>query len=153
MCAGMRDGNVDGSGFARPCLPLVAFVMAGTFRLDKWLWAARFYKTRSAAADAIDGGKVQVNGSRVKRGRPLQIGDRIRIRKVPYESIIEVVQLSEHRGSAMDAAGLYRETADSIAARKVLAEQHRVAAAISKPTKGRPTKRDRRRISRLKGTD
>ena len=124
-----------------------------TVRLDKWLWAARFFKTRSLAADAIDGGKVQVNGSRVKRGKPVHIGDRIRIRKGPYESMIEVVALSESRRSASEAATLYHESVESLAARKRMQEQHRDAAAAFKPTKGRPTKKDRRKISRLRGED
>ena len=76
------------------------------FRLDKWLWAARFYKTRSLAAEAIAGGKVQVNGDRVKRAKPLQPGDEIRIRQGPYEHLIVVRELSERRGPASEAAGL-----------------------------------------------
>jgi len=130
-----------------------SFSMAESLRLDKWLWAARFYKTRSIAASAIDGGKVQVNGTRVKRGKPIQVGDRIRIRKGPYESLIEVVRLSEHRRSAVEAADLYRETPESIAARKLRAEQQRAADATIQRSKGRPTKRDRRDIIRLKGTE
>ena len=122
-------------------------------RLDKWLWAARFFKTRSLAADAIDGGKVQVNGSRVKRGKPVRVGDRIRIRKGPYESMIAVVELSEHRRSAAEAAVLYSESIESLAARKRLQEQHRAATAAFKPTKGRPTKKDRRQISEFRGKD
>lgn len=127
--------------------------MSESIRLDKWLWAARFYKTRSLAAEAIDGGKVHVNGARVKRGRALHVSDRIRIRKGPYEHIIEVVELSEHRGSAAAAQRLYRETPESLAARDRLAEHHRIASAASPKSKGRPTKRDRRRITRLKGRE
>ncbi len=122
-------------------------------RLDKWLWAARFFKTRSLAAAAIDGGKVQVNGSRVKRGKPVRVGDRIRIRKGSYESTIAVVELSEHRRSAAEAAVLYSESVESLATRKRLQEQHRAAAAAFKPTKGRPTKKDRRQISEFRGKD
>ena len=127
--------------------------MADQIRLDKWLWAARFYKTRSLAAEAIDGGKVQVNGSRVKRGKLLHVGDMVRLRKGPYESMVQVVQLSEHRRGAAEAAALYRESEESVAARKRLVEQHRAAAAAFKPSKGRPTKRDRRRIAEFKGKD
>src|SRR5687768_2559272 len=78
-------------------------------RLDKWLWAARFYKTRTLAAEAISGGKVQVNGERVKRAKPLQVGDEIRIRQGPYEHRVVVRELSNHRGPAAQAALLYEE--------------------------------------------
>jgi ribosome-associated heat shock protein Hsp15 len=123
----------------------------GRVRLDKWLWAARFFKTRALAAEAVEGGKVQVNGDRPKRARPLQVGDEIRIRLGPYEHAITVRALSARRGPASEAAGLYEETAASRAAREALAIQLKSLHAVFGPDKGRPTKKDRREIQRLKG--
>jgi ribosome-associated heat shock protein Hsp15 len=122
-------------------------------RIDKWLWAARFYKTRSLAADAIAGGKVQVNGERVKRARPLHIGDEVRIRQGPYEHQIVVRALSERRGPAAQASTLYEETPSSRAARQTLALQLKSLHSAFLPERGRPTKKDRREINRLKGRD
>src|SRR5881628_2915534 len=87
-------------------------------RLDKWLWAARFFKTRALASEAIAGGKVQVNGDRAKRARPLQVGDEVRVRQGPYEFLVVVRALSGRRGSAAVAAGLYDERPESRAARE-----------------------------------
>jgi ribosome-associated heat shock protein Hsp15 len=123
----------------------------GRVRLDKWLWAARFFKTRSLAAEAIAGGKVQVNGDRAKRARPLQPGDEVRVRLGPYEHHIVVRALSDRRGPASAAAELYEERADSISAREALALQLKSLHAAFAPEKGRPTKRDRREIERLRG--
>jgi ribosome-associated heat shock protein Hsp15 len=123
----------------------------GRVRLDKWLWAARFFKTRALAAAAVEGGKVQVNGDRPKRARPLQVGDEIRVRLGPYEHAITVRALSARRGPASEAAGLYEETAASRAAREALAIQLKSLHAVFGPDKGRPTKKDRREIQRLKG--
>jgi ribosome-associated heat shock protein Hsp15 len=95
----------------------------GRVRLDKWLWAARFFKTRSLAAEAIAGGKVQVNGDRAKRARPVQLGDQIRVRLGPYEHDVVVRALSSRRGPATAAAALYDETPESITARETLAVQ------------------------------
>lgn len=122
-------------------------------RLDKWLWAARFYKTRSLAAEAIEGGKVQVNGERVKRAKSLQAGDEVRIRLGPYEHQIVVRQLSERRGPASEAARLYEETPASKAAREAMALQLKSLHAAFAPERGRPTKKDRREINRLKGRE
>jgi len=122
-------------------------------RLDKWLWAARFFKTRALAADAIAGGKVQVNGDRAKRARPLQPGDEVRVRQGPYEFVVVVRELSNRRGPAAQAAGLYEERPESRAAREAMALQLRTLHAAFVPEKGRPTKRDRREIERLKGRD
>lgn len=119
--------------------------------MDKWLWAARFYKTRSLAAEAIAGGKVQVNGERVKRAKPLQVGDELRIRQGPYEHQIVVRELSSHRGPAAKAAGLYEEKPGSRAAREALALQLKSMHAAFLPERGRPTKKDRREINKLKG--
>lgn len=120
-------------------------------RLDKWLWAARFYKTRSLASEAVAGGKVQVNGDHAKRSRPLQVGDEIRVRQGPYEYRVVVRDLSSRRGPAADAAKLYEELAESRAARETMAIQLKSLHSAFVPEKGRPTKRDRREISRLKG--
>jgi ribosome-associated heat shock protein Hsp15 len=122
-------------------------------RLDKWLWAARFYKTRSLASDAIAGGKVQVKGDRAKRSRPLQPGDEVRIRQGPYEYRVVVRALSERRGPAAAAALLFEELPESRAAREALALQLKSVHSAFVPDKGRPTKRDRREIERLRGRE
>lgn len=123
----------------------------GRVRIDKWLWAARFFKTRSLAADAVAAGKVEVNGDRTKPAKLLQLGDEVSIRLGPYLHVIHVRGLSERRGPASVAVTLYEETADSIAARAKLAEQLRMApAAFVYEEKGRPTKRDRREIDRFR---
>jgi ribosome-associated heat shock protein Hsp15 len=119
-------------------------------RLDKWLWAARFFKTRSLAADAIAGGKVDVNGDHAKRARPLQVGDRITVRYPPFETHVVVRALSEHRGRAVDAAKLFDETPASRTAREALAAQLRAMPSTSRE-QGRPTKRDRRLMDRWRG--
>jgi ribosome-associated heat shock protein Hsp15 len=120
-------------------------------RLDKWLWAARFFKTRALAAEAVEGGKVQVNGDRPKRARSLQVRDEIRIRLGSYEHIVMVRALSDRRGPASQAAELYDETDASRKAREALAVQLKSLHALFGPEKGRPTKKDRREIERLKG--
>jgi ribosome-associated heat shock protein Hsp15 len=122
-------------------------------RIDKWLWAARFYKTRSLAAAAIAGGKVQVNGERVKRAKPLQVGDEVRIRQGPYEHQVVVRELSDRRGPATQAAALYEEKASSRAAREALALQLKTLHSAFAPERGRPTKKDRREIRRFKGRE
>jgi ribosome-associated heat shock protein Hsp15 len=119
-------------------------------RIDKWLWAARFYKTRSLAAAAIAGGKVQVNGERVKRAKPLQVGDEVRIRQGPFEHQVVVRELSDRRGPAAQAAALYEEKPSSRAAREALALQLKSLHSAFAPERGRPTKRDRREIEKLK---
>lgn len=119
-------------------------------RLDKWLWAARFFKTRSASGKAIVGGKVQVNGRRAKRASLLRVGDRVRVRKGPVEYTLTVLELSERRGSASEAAKLYEETPESIAAREALRLQRKAAPTFSFREKGRPSKKERRQLERLK---
>ena len=124
---------------------------AGRVRLDKWLWAARFYKTRALAAEAIGGGKVLVAGERVKPAKLLQTGDEVRLRLGPHEHIVIVREVSERRGPASVAITLYDETGESRAARDKLAEQLRTApAGFMYEEKGRPTKRDRRDLERLR---
>ena len=122
-------------------------------RLDKWLWAARFYKTRALASEAIAGGKVQVNGDRAKRARALQVGDDIRVRQGPYNYQVVVRELSGRRGPASEAARLYEERPESLAAREAMSLQLKSLHAAFIPEKGRPTKRDRREIDRLKGRE
>jgi ribosome-associated heat shock protein Hsp15 len=119
-------------------------------RLDKWLWAARFFKTRSAAAQAIDGGKIDVGGERAKRSRLVQMGDVVVIRRPPFEHHIVVRGLSELRGPAKVAITLYEETEESRTAREKLAYQLKHAPTLTFTGGGRPTKRDRREIERLK---
>jgi ribosome-associated heat shock protein Hsp15 len=119
-------------------------------RLDKWLWAARFFKTRSAAAQAVDGGKVDLNGERAKRAHQVQVGETITVRRPPYEHQVVVRALAELRGPAAAAAKLYEETATSRETREKLAYQLKNAPTLSFQGSGRPTKRDRREIDRLK---
>ena len=119
-------------------------------RIDKWLWAARFYKTRSLATDAVDGGKIQIKGESVKPAKAVKIGDEVRIRTGPYEYVVVVQGLAERRGSPAVAQALYEERADSVAARERLREQLRLApAAFTYEEKGRPTKKDRRELQRF----
>jgi ribosome-associated heat shock protein Hsp15 len=122
----------------------------GNVRLDKWLWAARWFKTRSLAAKAVGGGKVQVNGRRPKRAATVQIGDRIRVRKGPSEFQLVVLALSERRGPASEARSLYEETAESIRAREKLAAQRKAAPTFSFREGGKPSKKERRQLSKLK---
>ena len=119
-------------------------------RLDKWLWAARFFKTRSHATEAVSGGKVEVNGERAKPAKAINPGDEIRVRLAPYEHVLIVRQLGERRGPAAVAQTLYEETASSREARERLAAQLKVAPpAFVFEDKGRPTKKDRRDLARF----
>ena len=124
-------------------------------RLDKWLWAARFFKTRALAADAIESGKVEVNGERAKRAKQLQLGDSVRVRLGPYHHIITVLAVSERRGPASVAKTLYEESAEGRKAREALQLQVKAAQSASGYTPGRPTKKHRREIEKLrrKGMD
>jgi len=121
-----------------------------TVRLDKWLWAARFFKTRALAAEAIDGGKVHLDGERVKRSKALKIGNEVRVRIGPYEYRLIVRSTSDRRGSATVAAALYDELPESRAARETLMEQRRMEMAAGAADPGRPSKRDRRQIDHLR---
>lgn len=120
-------------------------------RLDKWLWAARFFKTRTLAADAIDGGKVHINGDRAKRSKEVRPGDRIRVRIAPFEHEVVVKALAERRGPAEVARTLYDETAESASARAALAAQLALLPAAFVPGRERPTKKDRRTLNRFRG--
>ena len=124
---------------------------SGKVRLDKWLWAARFFKTRALAAEAIDGGKVDVHGERAKRAKLVQAGDLIRLRQGPVEWNLRVKDVAERRGSAEIAQGLYEETADGKRAREASQEQRRQAPLFFAYGDSKPGKRDRRAIRRLKG--
>jgi len=123
------------------------------FRLDKWLWAARFFKTRALAADAIESGKVEVNGDRPKRGKAVKVGDDVRVRLGPYEHHVTVRALSARRGPAAQAQLLYEETETSLRARQLLAERLKAAPPPLFTEKGRPTKKERRDLRRLKDGD
>ena len=116
-------------------------------RLDKWLWAARFYKTRSLATEAVSGGKVELNGLRPKPSKDVKIGDQLRIRVGPFVHALTVRALSDRRGPAAAAALLFEESPESVAARERLREQHRLAPSTQYDEGGRPTKKDRRTLS------
>jgi ribosome-associated heat shock protein Hsp15 len=116
-------------------------------RIDKWLWAARFFKTRSLATEAVNGGKVELNGLRPKPSKEVKIGDQIRVRQGPFIHSVTVRGLSDRRGPASAAALLFEESPESIADRERLREQHRLAPSVHREEGGRPTKKDRRAMS------
>lgn len=122
------------------------------YRIDKWLFAARFFKTRSLAADAIESGKVHLNGARVKPAKTLLVGDELNVRIGHYRYVIQVLALSNRRGPASVAQQLYSETVESRRQREIIAEGLK-AQPRAFYTKGRPTKRNRRDIMRLKQGD
>jgi ribosome-associated heat shock protein Hsp15 len=119
-------------------------------RIDKWLWAARFFKTRSQATDAVDAGHVDINGDRAKPAKPVKPGDVLRVRVHQTTFVVHVLVLSERRGPAAEAQLLYEETTESRAERARLAEQRRLAPTPAYEEGGRPTKRDRRDMARVK---
>jgi ribosome-associated heat shock protein Hsp15 len=117
-------------------------------RIDKWLWAARFYKTRSLAADEIGKGRIRVNAQTAKASREIRPGDMVELRRGPVLQTVTVVALSEVRGPAPIAQALYAETADSVARREAAAGQRRDGVEPSQTIEhGRPTKRDRRQLA------
>jgi ribosome-associated heat shock protein Hsp15 len=118
-------------------------------RIDKWLWAARFFKTRALAAEAVDGGKVKINGVRVKPAKAVNVGDDLHIHQGRFEFAVTVLGLAARRGPACEAVKLYRESEESRAAREELAAQLKIEADVLGERKGRPTKRDRRHIVRF----
>lgn len=124
--------------------------MADTVRIDKWLWAARFFKTRSLAAQAVTGGKVQLNGNRVKPARALKAGDQLQIHKGGFEFNVMVQGVSERRGPAAVAQTLYQESEDSLQRREALKEKHRLAAASTPRPHSKPDKKARRQLRDLK---
>jgi ribosome-associated heat shock protein Hsp15 len=123
--------------------------LSGRTRIDKWLWAARFFKTRSLAVQAIDGGKAKLNGERVKPARDVRVGDTVSVRAGELEWTVEVLALSERRGPASAAALLYREGEESRNKRELMIAMRRSGPQPDPDAKGRPTKRDRRLIHRF----
>jgi ribosome-associated heat shock protein Hsp15 len=125
--------------------------LTGRLRIDKWLWAARFYKTRSLAARAVEGGKVKLNGERVKPGKEVKVGDEIEVRSGELQWRIEVRAVAPRRGPAAGAALLYTEDGESRARRQHMIAMRRAGPHPAHDTHGRPTKRDRRMIRRFTG--
>ena len=119
-------------------------------RLDKWLWAARFFKTRGVATEAVTGGHVHVNGERVKPARDVKVGDRLEIRRGQQRFTVVVTRLADRRGSATAAAELYEETPESIAEREKRRDERRLSKPLGADLSERPTKRDRRRLDSLR---
>ena len=122
-------------------------------RLDKWLWAARFFKTRSLAQQALAGGRVQLNGARTKPAHEVKVGDTVDVRVEQWRWEILVKALSDRRGPAEEARKLYEETAASRAERERRMDLRRWGTEPAAELKGRPTKRDRRRIEEFEGDD
>lgn len=122
----------------------------GGVRLDKWLWAARFFKTRSQASAAVKGGHVHLNGQRTKPSASLRVGDRLRITKGPVCFTVDAAGLSEQRGPAAQAQALYAETPESRAEREAAAAERRARRAYMPHHDGRPDKKQRRELRRFK---
>ncbi len=121
----------------------------GDIRLDKWLWSARFFKTRALAAEAVTGGKVHISGARAKPGRVIRVGDEVKIRRGPYEWVVIVRGLGKRRGPASQAELQYEETEESRQNREALAVQLRAQGPRQPALKGRPSKKARREIIRF----
>ncbi|UCV30361.1 RNA-binding S4 domain-containing protein [Ferribacterium limneticum] len=121
-------------------------------RVDKWLWAARFFKTRSLASDAVSGGKVKINRATIKPAREIKIGDQLEIANSETRWEVTVKALSDKRGPAPEARMLYEETPESIAAREAERESRQFVQDPAADTHGRPTKRDRRQLGRFSGS-
>ena len=119
-------------------------------RIDKWLWAARFYKTRSLAQQMVEGGKVHVDGQRVKASKPVRVGQVIVLRQGEVQREVEVLALAEKRGSAPQAALLYQETQDSIARREQVSAERRAAIVSAPHPDHRPDKKARRDLRRFR---
>ena len=120
-------------------------------RIDKWLWAARFFKTRAIASHACDLGRIESNGQPAKPARPVRVGDRLKVRNEGGEFLIEVLALSEMRGPAAIAQTLYRESEASKEARQKAAEERKAMPHFEALREGKPSKRDRRDLGRLRG--
>ena len=119
-------------------------------RIDKWLWAARFFRTRGTATDAVLGGRVHLNGARVKPSKEVQAGDRLEVTVGAARRELIIRDVADKRGPASVAATLYEETAESVARRQHLALEHRLARPLGADLGARPTKRDRRRLDALR---
>ncbi|MEE9493636.1 MAG: S4 domain-containing protein [Gammaproteobacteria bacterium] len=124
--------------------------MVDSVRIDKWLWAARFYKTRSLAAQSVGGGKVQLNGRRIKPAKNINVGDHLTVTKEGMKFELTVLGLAERRGSASIAQTLYEESANSILKREQIREQHRLMAANAPHPERRPDKKARRQLRNSK---
>lgn len=122
-------------------------------RIDKWLWAARFYKTRGLAAEAVSGGKVHLNSARVKPSRNLKIGDQLKVTRGQYEFVITVVGLNQQRRPAIEAEALYVESIESIEKRRQLSLTLKVINANMPYSENRPSKKQRRQIVKFKRAD
>jgi ribosome-associated heat shock protein Hsp15 len=120
-------------------------------RLDKWLWAARFFKTRTVAREAVSGGKVHLNGNRAKPGKSINPGDELRIQRGEEEYVITVVETTIRRGPAVVARTLYEESEENRSRREKLAEERKLEHQAHLTRERRPDKRQRRRIVRFKG--
>ena len=121
-------------------------------RIDKWLWAARFYKTRSLAQQAVEGGKVKLNGERVKPAKDVRTGDRLDLRIGTQDWTVSVLQLSDKRGPASVAQTLYEESPESVMRRAEQTALRKLAVEPSQERHGRPTKRERRQLDRWHDT-
>jgi ribosome-associated heat shock protein Hsp15 len=126
-------------------------VTAEKVRIDKWLWAARFFKTRSLATDAVAGGRVHMDGQRVKPAKEVRVGDRLEITIGEAVFAVEVLGLADKRGPASQAQGLYAESEESRARRERQRELRRMAPPLGHDLHGRPSKRDRRRLEARRG--
>ena len=118
--------------------------------MDRWLWAARFYKTRSAATDAVLGGRVHLNAERVRPAKDVRVGDRLEVTIGNVRRTVVVLGLAEKRGPAAVAATLYEETPESVALREQRAAERRLARPLGADLGARPTKQDRRRLDALR---
>lgn len=127
--------------------------MSDSVRLDKWLWAARFFKTRSLATEAVDSGKVRLGGEKVKPARAVRVGDQLDIDNGSDRWEVDVMNLSDVRAAAPIARNLYEETDLSVARRAAVAENRRMFREPSAGFKGRPTKRDRRQLGKASDYD
>ena len=121
-------------------------------RLDKWLWAARFFKTRSQAKTAVEGGTVHLNGARVKAAKDVRVGDELKITRGAYEFVIAVERLSDRRGNATSAQTLYTETTQSVDRREAQVARRRMERAGLRIPQRRPSKKDRRDLRKMKTT-
>jgi ribosome-associated heat shock protein Hsp15 len=120
-------------------------------RIDKWLWAARFFKTRALAARACESGRIQSNGQQAKASREVRVGDLLQVKNDGGDFQVEILVLSEMRGPAAIAQTLYRETQASLELRRKLAEERRALEHFETLREGKPSKRDRRELDRLRG--
>ena len=142
--------DVDSEPASPATEPAGSAPAADRVRIDKWLWAARFFKTRALAAQAVSGGKVQLNGARTKSSRDLHPGDSLIIRRGPYEHVVVVRGLTKRRVPAAEAVQLYEETAESRATRERVAAERRAQDGAGAPAT-RPDKHQRRRLFRVIG--